>query len=100
MRYQIFAAIICSRTITLLLERRKYLGLGPSAHSSTTVAAMERANNIQYLKSIIEGNPTFEKEMLSEKDRYNEYVMTPCVPCGGRCRIYKIQFDEIFTGTL
>lgn len=76
----------------------KYLGLGPSAHSfNHSSRQWNVANNIQYLKSIIEGNPTFEKEMLSEKDRYNEYVMTSLRTMWGADAEYiKSNFDENF----
>ncbi len=55
----------------------KYLGIGPSAHSFNHISRQWNvSNNIQYLKSIDGGKLPFEQELLSEKDRYNEYVMT------------------------
>lgn len=54
-----------------------YLGLGPSAHSfNGTGRQWNIANNAQYIKGIEEGFPMFEVEVLDEKTRYNEYLMT------------------------
>jgi oxygen-independent coproporphyrinogen III oxidase len=54
----------------------KYLGLGPSAHSYN---GMERrwnvANNTIYIKTVQEGLPKRESEILSAKDRLNETIM-------------------------
>lgn len=54
-----------------------YLGLGPSAHSFNGVSRQWNvANNALYIKSIEMGSLQMEKEVLSEKDRFNEYIMT------------------------
>jgi oxygen-independent coproporphyrinogen-3 oxidase len=54
-----------------------YLGLGPSAHSfNGTGRQWNIANNAQYIKGMEEGFPMFEVEVLDEKTRYNEYLMT------------------------
>lgn len=56
---------------------KKYLGLGPSAHSYDgnqrywNIASVEK-----YINEIESGKPEPESELLSVKDRYNEYVMT------------------------
>lgn len=56
---------------------KKYLGIGPSAHSYDGVArSWNVANNSLYLKSIQEDQLPNEVEILSENDHYNEYVMT------------------------
>lgn len=56
---------------------KKYLGLGPSAHSFDGVSrSWNVSSNVLYLKSINRGELPMEKEMLSATDRYNEYVMT------------------------
>ncbi|HJW15856.1 MAG TPA: radical SAM family heme chaperone HemW, partial [Flavisolibacter sp.] len=53
-----------------------YLGLGPSAHSYN---GKERrwniANNVTYIKSINEGQPKRETEVLSEQNKINEHIM-------------------------
>lgn len=56
---------------------KKYLGIGPSAHSYDGVSRRWNiANNSIYLKEIQEGKLPNEIEILSEEDRYNEYIMT------------------------
>lgn len=54
-----------------------YLGLGPSAHSyNGTSRQWNISNNPLYIKAILNGKMSFEKEILSDKQIYNEYVMT------------------------
>lgn len=56
---------------------KKYLGIGPSAHSYNGVSrSWNVANNSLYLKSIQENQLPNEIEVLSINDRYNEYIMT------------------------
>ncbi len=56
---------------------KKYIGIGPSAHSyDGNTRSWNVANNALYLKSILAGELPSESETLSEKDRFNEYVMT------------------------
>jgi len=56
---------------------RKYLGIGPSAHSYNGVSrSWNINNNALYLKGIDAGELPSEKEKLTTADRYNEYVMT------------------------
>lgn len=55
----------------------KYLGLGPSAHSFDGASRQWNvSNNAVYIKSLAEDNIPFEKEMLSDRQRTNEYIMT------------------------
>lgn len=55
-----------------------YLGLGPSAHSfDGTSRQWNVSNNNLYIKQVSEKKQTFfEKEILTEKERFNEYVLT------------------------
>ncbi len=55
-----------------------YLGLGPSAHSFDGQSRQWNvSNNNIYIKRISEKNESyFEKEILTEKERFNEYVLT------------------------
>ena len=55
-----------------------YLGLGPSAHSfDGTSRQWNVSNNTIYIKRISEKNESyFEKEILTEKERFNEYILT------------------------
>lgn len=56
---------------------KKYIGIGPSAHSYDGISrSWNIANNILYIKSIQEGKLPNETEILSVADRYNEYIMT------------------------
>jgi oxygen-independent coproporphyrinogen-3 oxidase len=56
---------------------KKYIGIGPSAHSYDGVSrSWNVSNNSLYLKSIKEDKLPNEIEILSITDRYNEYVMT------------------------
>jgi oxygen-independent coproporphyrinogen-3 oxidase len=55
-----------------------YLGLGPSAHSfDGTSRQWNVANNNLYIKQVSEKKQEFfEKEILTQKERFNEYVLT------------------------
>lgn len=56
---------------------KKYIGIGPSAHSYDGISrSWNVANNSLYLKSIQENQLPNEIEILSVSDRYNEYIMT------------------------
>jgi len=56
---------------------KKYIGIGPSAHSyDGQKRGWNVSNNSVYLKSISEGILPIETEILSKTDRYNEYIMT------------------------
>jgi len=56
---------------------KKYLGIGPSAHSYDGVSrSWNVSNNSLYLKSIQDNQLPSEVETLSMYDRYNEYIMT------------------------
>jgi oxygen-independent coproporphyrinogen-3 oxidase len=56
---------------------KRYLGLGPSAHSFDVQSRQwNNANIIDYIKGIETSVPAIEKETLSEPDKFNEYIMT------------------------
>ena len=56
---------------------KKYLGIGPSAHSYDGFSrSWNVSNNSLYLKSIQDNLLPTEIEILSMHDRYNEYIMT------------------------
>lgn len=66
-----------SRNNTAYWQQKKYLGIGPSAHSfDGTSRAWNINNNPKYIKTIENEELPLEKEVLSITDRYNEYVMT------------------------
>lgn len=69
---------------------KKYIGIGPSAHSYDGISrSWNVSNNSIYLKSISEDNLPSESEILTLTDRYNEYVMT------GLRTIWGISLDRI-----
>jgi len=56
---------------------KKYMGIGPSAHSyDGERRGWNINNNPKYLKAIEKGELPMETEVLSKNDKYNEYVMT------------------------
>ena len=58
-------------------QGKKYLGLGPSAHSfNGTERQWNIANNTIYIESINNGKVSFEKEELTATQKMNEYIMT------------------------
>ncbi len=58
-------------------KNKKYLGIGPSAHSfNGTQRQFNVANNAQYQKAIREGNVPCHVENLPPAESANEYVMT------------------------
>ncbi|ARV16175.1 radical SAM family heme chaperone HemW [Polaribacter sp. SA4-12] len=69
---------------------KPYLGIGPSAHSFN---GKERSwnvkNNTKYIKAIQENTLPLEREVLTEMDGYNEYIMT------GLRTIWGVSFDKI-----
>jgi oxygen-independent coproporphyrinogen-3 oxidase len=69
---------------------KKYIGIGPSAHSYDGVnRGWNISNNTLYIKSIQENKVPMETEELTENDRYNEYIMT------GLRTIWGISLDRI-----
>ena len=69
---------------------KKYIGIGPSAHSYNGISrSWNISNNTLYLKSIAENILPSETETLTKTDRYNEYVMT------GLRTIWGISLDRI-----
>ena len=66
-----------SRNNTAYWFGKSYLGIGPSAHSfDGTARTWNISNNTLYIKSIEKGELPSEREVLSPRDRYNEYIMT------------------------
>ncbi|WP_430399949.1 radical SAM family heme chaperone HemW [Flavobacterium sp.] len=56
---------------------KKYIGIGPSAHSYDGVnRGWNVSNNSIYIKSIQENKVPIKIEKLTIADRYNEYIMT------------------------
>ncbi len=69
---------------------KKYIGIGPSAHSYDGISrSWNVSNNSIYLKSLEENKLPSEIEILSKSDRYNEYIMT------GLRTIWGVSLDRI-----
>lgn len=53
-----------------------YLGVGPSAHSYDGKSRQWNVRNLNtYVRAIEQSTPYFEREILDEKDLFNEYIM-------------------------
>lgn len=69
---------------------KKYIGIGPSAHSYDGVnRGWNISNNTLYSKAIRENRLPIETEKLTLTDRYNEYIMT------GLRTIWGVSLDRI-----
>ena len=69
---------------------KKYIGIGPSAHSyDGENRGWNISNNSLYIKSIQENKLPLETETLTKTDRYNEYIMT------GLRTIWGVSLDRI-----
>ena len=57
-------------------KQKQYLGLGPSAHSFNGISRQWNiSNNLKYISSLESNSINFEIEELSEKERFNEYIL-------------------------
>ncbi len=67
-----------SRHNTAYWQGKKYLGLGPSAHSFNGLSRQWNIpHNVKYMQGILNENQVpSEQEILNKFDIYNEYVMT------------------------
>lgn len=69
---------------------KKYIGIGPSAHSyDGEKRGWNIANNSLYIKAIQNNELPIETEILTISDRYNEYIMT------GLRTIWGVSLDRI-----
>lgn len=58
-------------------KEKKYLGIGPSAHSYNLISRQFNvSNNHHYIRSLNDGTIPFEFELLSADDHINEYLLT------------------------
>lgn len=79
---------------------KHYIGLGPSAHSFDGVSRQWNvSNNNQYIKQLSENSTNyFEKEILTEKERFNEYILVSLRTIWGIDLIYlQTNFNSDFT---
>ncbi|MEO6838922.1 MAG: radical SAM family heme chaperone HemW [Ginsengibacter sp.] len=57
-------------------QGKKYIGFGPSAHSYNGKMRMwNKVNNSLYIKSLQKNTIPYEKEILTETQKINEYIM-------------------------
>ncbi|HMS67439.1 MAG TPA: radical SAM family heme chaperone HemW [Saprospiraceae bacterium] len=62
---------------TAYWQGSSYVGLGPAAHSyDGEKRRWNIANNALYIKGVLGASLYWEEEILSNRDRYNEYIMT------------------------
>lgn len=65
-----------SRHNSAYWQGKKYLGIGPSAHSyDLETRGWNMAHNIKYIQAIENNKSFFEDEILSRQDRFNEYLL-------------------------
>jgi len=70
----------------------KYLGIGPSAHSFNGISRSWNVAHIEsYIKAMVSGLSYSEEEILSENNKYNEYILT------GIRTIWGVSVDELKT---
>jgi oxygen-independent coproporphyrinogen-3 oxidase len=66
-----------SRHNTSYWTGKKYLGLGPSAHSFNGISRRWNvAHTEKYIRSMEQNQPCFEEEILTENNLFNEYILT------------------------
>jgi oxygen-independent coproporphyrinogen-3 oxidase len=66
-----------SKNNTAYWQQKKYMGIGPSAHSYDGIRrGWNINNNPKYIRSLNQNQVPMGVEVLSQTDKYNEYVMT------------------------
>lgn len=58
-------------------QQQKYVGFGPAAHSFDLNSRQWNVSHLKsYIDNLVNGRLSFEKEILTDKDKFNEYIMT------------------------
>lgn len=79
-----------SQNNTAYWQGKKYIGIGPSAHSyDGERRGWNISNNPKYIRAIEKGKLPMEIEILSKTDTYNEYIMT------GLRTIWGVSLDSV-----
>lgn len=66
-----------SKHNTSYWQQKKYLGVGPSAHSFDTDSRQYNiSNNPLYIKALHDNRIPFEREVLTRENKINEYLFT------------------------
>ena len=78
MKFPILHEKVANQNTTPLIGReKKYLGIGPSAHSFDGDSRQWNiANNGVYVRSIQKDEVFYERELLDQRTKLNEYIMT------------------------
>lgn len=62
---------------TAYWQGKMYVGIGPSAHSYNGIErGWNIADNRKYIKQILNGQNVYEVEILTLKDKFNDYILT------------------------
>jgi len=85
-----------SRHNTSYWKNVAYIGLGPSAHSFNLKSRSWNISNIKrYIESIKNGDTESQEELLSKKDKYDEYIMTSLrTMWGAKIDTLKTEYSE------
>jgi oxygen-independent coproporphyrinogen-3 oxidase len=66
-----------SKHNTSYWQQKKYLGVGPSAHSfDKDSRQFNISNNPRYIKALLDDRIPFEREVLTRENKINEYLFT------------------------
>jgi oxygen-independent coproporphyrinogen-3 oxidase len=66
-----------SRHNTAYWFGKHYLGLGPSAHSYNGISRSWNVSGLgKYISALLAGKPAMTTEILSERDKLNDYIIT------------------------
>ena len=83
-----------SRHNTTYWTDQKYIGIGPAAHSYNHGSRQWNVASISdYIEGVAKGIPNFEKEIIDERTRFNDYILTHLRTMWG---IQLSTFHEIF----
>jgi oxygen-independent coproporphyrinogen-3 oxidase len=77
---------------------KKYLGVGPSAHSyNGKIRRWNMAKNASYIRSINQGLGCYEQENVNQVSRFHEYLMTSLrTMWGADLQFIRVQFGQKF----
>lgn len=74
-------------------QRKKYLGIGPSAHSyNGETRQFNISNNYRYVRALAGGEIPFERERLTRENKINEYLFTSLRTSAG-CNLAVLKQD-------
>lgn len=93
-----------SKHNTSYWQQKKYLGVGPSAHSfDTDSRQFNISNNPLYIKALHDDRIPFEREVLTRENKINEYLFTSLRTDRGCSLTYlslQFQYDLMKKSTL